>query len=267
MTEQTTQITEKKPLTAIQQISQTLESGKMATALEASLSGTGRSPDRFRRQALIAIQNAYDPKRKKNPLLEDVSRQSLFLAIQQAGSTGLDLDPSLGHMAIVPRGGNATVSVMYRGLIALALRSAKIAAIDFGRIHKNDEVTARRGTSPLLSIEFDPLGDRGDVVGFYCLTTWTDGAMTYETLSRAEAQAHRQKHKTGMVWGADFDAMALKTVVRKEAKKWPIEVPSEGEADVVEHEQVSVIDDSPAPMRDVTPEAGGDHLDALAGSL
>lgn len=256
-------------LTAIQQIGQTLESDKMSAALEASLAGTGRSPDRFRRQALLAIQNAYDSKKKRNPLLEDVSRQSLYLAIQQAGSTGLDLDPSLGHMAIVPRGGTATVSVMYRGLIALALRSPKIAAVDFGKIHKHDKVEARRGTSPLLDIAYDPLADRGDVVGFYCLTTWSDGAMSFETLSRAEAQAHRSKHKTGMVWGADFDAMALKTVVRKEAKKWPIEVSSES-VDVGEgqSEPVKPAASAPEPMRDVTPKPpAGDHLDALAGTM
>ncbi len=128
-------------------------------------------------------------------------------------------------------------------------------------------MTARRGTSPLLDISYDPLADRGEVVGYYCLTTWSDGAMSFETLSRAEAQAHRQKHKTGMVWGADFDAMALKTVVRKEAKKWPIEVPTDGgDGDVAEHEPV-VERDVPPPMRDITPDAGGDHLDALAGSM
>lgn len=265
MTEQKN--TEGAALSPIQQISKTLESEKMSAALGAAVAGTGRSPERFRRQALICIQNAWDSKRKRNPLLDDCSRSSLFLAIQQAASTGLDLDPSLGHMAIVPRGGTATVSVMYRGLIALALRSAKLAAIDFGRIHKNDGVTARRGTSPLLDISYDPLADRGEVVGYYCLTTWADGAMSFETLSRAEAQAHRQKHKTGMVWGADFDAMALKTVVRKESKKWPIEVPTDGgDGDVSEHEPV-VERDVPPPMRDVTPDAGGDHLDALAGSM
>lgn len=241
----------------------------MSEALEASLAGTGRSPDRFRRQALLAIQNAYDSKKKRNPLLEDVSRQSLYLAIQQAGSTGPDLDPSLGHMASVPRGATAPVSVMYRGVIALALRSPKIVSVEFGKIHLHDKVEARRGISPLLDISYDPLADRGEVVGFYCLTIWSDGAMSFETLSRAEAQAHRSKHKTGMVWGADFDAMALKTVVRKEAKKWPIEVSSESVAvGEGQSEPVKSGDAMPKPMRDVTPQPpAGDHLDALAGSM
>lgn len=252
-----------KPLTPMQAVAKTLEGPGMKQALEAAVSGTGRSADRFRRQALIAISNAHDPKRGTNALL-DADRGSLFLAVQTAAATGLDLDPSLGHMALVARGGKVTVSIMYRGLIALAMRSPKIAAIDFGKIHQEDKVLVRQGTNPELDITVDPFKPRGPVVGYYCVTTWAGGHRTFTLLSKKDAEEHRAKVKAGPIWSSDFDGMALKTVVRKEAKHWPIEVP--GVADTDDDDSDDVIERSPAPMRDVSP-ATARNMDDLAGEM
>lgn len=254
-----------KALTPMQSLAKALDSDQMKAALEASVSGTGRSADRFRRLALIAVQNATDARTGKNSLLE-ADRGSLFLAIQQVASTGLELDPSLGHAALVARGGKVTVAVMMKGLIALGMQSPKIGAISSGYIHEADQVLVRQGSSPSLEITTDPLKPRGPILAAYCVTHWADGTKTFDIMSKADGDAYRAKVKAGPLWGSMFWEMVLKTCVRKQAKMWPITIPSV-DRDEEDDPNDDVIERSPAPMKDITPPATARDMSALAGEM
>ena len=261
---------EKKPMTHIQVISHTLDSESMAPKIAASLEGTGISPERFKRAALVALSRpeaAY--------LVEKCNKGSIYAAIMNAAAAGIELHPALNHAYIIPRGGQAQLQVSYKGKIAMAMRHPSIAAIDTGILYAGDDYEYETGTQPRLKIRpcLDE-DDRGERIAAYCITHWTNGPATPVLMTRKQIEAHRDKYsdafkrggKGAAMWKETPEEMAKKTVIHRASKQWPITIPGGGDDDgeVIEHGPAR---DVPPPIRDITPDAGGDHLDALAGSM
>lgn len=198
--------------------------------LQSSLSGTNVQADRFIRTAISAIS-------QNEKILERCTPSSIGSAVLRAASMTLDLDPVLGHAYLVPRGGQATLQISYRGRMELARRSGQLVAMDVGTIHKNDNAKLTRGTKPELTIGIPLDGDRGPILGYYCAAQWKDGGSTVEYMPIAEIVEHRNKHSDewkrrgqASVWGVNFDAMAKKTVIVRASKTWPIvAIPDEDE--------------------------------------
>lgn len=266
MTEQTTEIAtapQKKQLTPMQTLAKTLE-GPYAEKIGMALAGTGISPERFTRTALAALNgNKY--------LVDRCSRESIIISVMSAATLGLELSPTMGHAAIVPRGSEATLQVQYKGKIHLAQQHPKIAAVAVGIIHEKDRYEFCEGTHPELKV-YPALGDRGAPIAYYCITHYRDGISVPTVMTHEEIVSHRNKFsdaykrggKGAEVWKQHFDAMAFKTVVHRASKLWPLSIPSGGDDD----DAGEIVEQTPSPasMRDITP-AGGDHLDALAGSM
>lgn len=198
--------------------------------LQSSLSGTNVQADRFIRTAISAIS-------QNEKILERCTPSSIGAAVLRAASMTLDLDPVLGHAYLVPRGGQATLQISYRGRMELARRSGQLVAMDVGSIHKNDNATLIRGTKPELTIAIPLDGDRGPILGYYCAAQWKDGGSTVEYMPISEIIEHRNKHSDewkrrgqASVWAINFDAMAKKTVIVRASKTWPIvAIPDEDE--------------------------------------
>lgn len=270
MTEQKAENTQvpKRPLTPIQALSRTLDTEDMSSKISASLDGTGISPERFKRAALVALSRpeaAY--------LVETCSRASIYSSIMNAAAAGIELHPALNHAYIIPRGGQAQLQISYKGKIAMAMRHPSIVAIDTGVLYDGDEYEYEMGTNPSLRIRPNLDEDeRGEWLAAYCITHWKDGPATPVLMTRKQIEAHRDKYsdafkrggKGAAMWRDTPEEMAKKTVIHRASKQWPITIPGGDD-----HEEVIENDASPVPMRDVTPDAdaGGDHLDALAGSL
>jgi recombination protein RecT len=210
----------REAMTPFQQFRMTLDSEEWTSALAAA-SASACDVERFKLQAVAAIRAAADRRTGRNPLLE-CSRTSLFLALQWFAASGLDLSPASGHGAIVPHGNEATVILMYKGLIALAMRHPKIVAVDAGAIREGDEWEWVDGTSPRLSIRREA---GGRAVAWYAVTHYAGGVAVPVVMNRDEIIEHRRKFPGGAGGKLDFDGMALKTVVRRAAKMWPIELP------------------------------------------
>lgn len=115
---------------------------------------------------------------------------------------------------------------MYPGLIALAMRHPRILAVDAGTIHEHDNCEWVDGTAPRLTIR-RKLGAAGEAVAFYAVTHYAGGVSVPVVMGREEIEAYRREHSGGKVWASNFEAMALKTVVRRAAKMWPIDMPPE----------------------------------------
>lgn len=251
-----------RQLTPIQSLAKTLE-GPYAEKIKAALDGTGMSPERFTRTALAALNaNKY--------LVDKCTRDSIIVAVMNAASLGLELNPAMGHASIVPRGDQAILQVQYKGKIHLAQQHEKIAAVGVGTIHANDRYEFCEGTHPELKV-WPALGDRGAPIAYYCVTHYADGVAVPTLMTHAEVESHRDRFsdafkrggKGAEVWKQHFEAMAYKTVVHRASKLWPLAIPSDdSDDDAWEH-------DSRPAMRDVTPapRGGAAALDALAENL
>lgn len=260
-----------RPKTPIQQISETLDSESMAKKIESSLAGTGISPERFKRSALALLAR---PESKY--LVENCDRGSIYASIMSAATLGLELAPQLGHASIVPRGGQAVLQVQFKGKLHLAQQHPKIAAVGVGTIHEKDTYELVEGTHPELRVR-PALGNRGAPIAYYCITHYRDGVAVPTVMTKEEIEQHRDRFsdaykrggKGAEVWKQHFDAMAHKTVVHRASKLWPLAIPGGDDDDEVVD---GVVETVPAPRRgeaakDITPRAGGNHLDAIADRM
>lgn len=181
---------------------------------------------------------------KQNPQLMACDPVSVAQGIVRGAALGLEPDPALGQMYLVPRrtklrqpGGPdvwadvATFQVGYRGLYELAMRTGRIAKIEVNAVHERDDFDASYGTGGGLRHRPNWFGDRGPVIGWYARAVIKDGTETFEVLARPDAEKHRDrfapKDKSGQVygpWADHFDAMAEKTVFIKLAKWLPKQV-------------------------------------------
>ena len=190
--------------------------------------------DAFRRSAITLV--------KQNPKLLECEPTSVAQSIVRGASLGLDPDPVLGQMYLVPRNTKtynpatrkdewhnvATFQIGYKGLYELAMRTGKVAKIEVAEVREHDHFVARRGTNGGLDHQPDWFGDRGQIVGWYAFVRLTDGSEQFAVLNVAQAEAHRDayapKKRDGTVYGPwvdNFSEMAEKTVFIKAAKWVP----------------------------------------------
>ena len=186
----------------------------------------------FQRHAITLV--------KQTPTLLECEAASVAQGIVRGAALGLDPDPALGQMWLVPRNvkdGNtwtkvATFQVGWRGLYELAMRTGRVASLEVKPVHRHDRFEARIGTNGGLVHEPDWFGSRGDVVGWYAYARLASGVEMFEVLSVADAERHRDafassKTRDGKIygpWADHFEAMAQKTVFLKLAKWLPKQV-------------------------------------------
>lgn len=185
----------------------------------------GIDAQRFTRVALSNFQ--------LKPQLLDCTPASVFTAIMQAASWGLELDPVLGQAYLVPYKGQCQLILGYRGMLQLARRSGDIANFLPGVVHQKDDFryqrVGRRPDGSLGSVlehtEYDGPDDPGEVVATYIVMFTKDGAEQIDVLYRRDIDKARARSraKDSGPWVTDFEPMALKSVVRRAAKFWPLE--------------------------------------------
>lgn len=194
--------------------------------------------DRFIQSAVMAITNP------KNPLLKTCTKDSLFRALKESASYGLEVSGILGQAYLIPYNENVQVApgkwekqmtahfqCGYKGLIELARRSNTIKTIAAEPIHENDIFDIELGMNRHLSHKIDITKERGDVIGYYCLVELNNGGCQFTVSSKKDIEQHRDKFSKAYkkddktnVWNTNFDAMALKTQVIKTLKLCPISV-------------------------------------------
>lgn len=185
----------------------------------------GIDAQRFTRVALSNFQI--------KPQLLDCTPASVFTAIMQAAAWGLELDPVLGHAYLVPYKQQCQLLLGYRGMLALARRSGDIANFIPGVVHQKDTFTYKRvglrGNGMLGTIldhlEYDGPDDPGPVVATYIVMITKDGSEQIDVMFRRDIDKvrSRSRAKDSGPWVTDFEPMALKSVVRRASKFWPLE--------------------------------------------
>lgn len=175
--------------------------------------------DRFLRVAMNAIA--------KNPDLQKCTAASLYGAIMQSAQFGLEIG-LLNQAHLVPywntkKGGfEAQFQIGYLGLRDMAEEHGDIEDGDAHIVYDLDEFDYELGDNP--SIHHKPYKgqSRGDTVYYYAWAKPKNGKIKIGVMSKQEVEEHREKfvrkNKAGEfseIWIKNFDAMGIKTVMRK----------------------------------------------------
>jgi len=197
-----------------------LTSKATAEKLRAQMA-TNVSPDRLARVAWGAIQ--------KTPKLLNATVESVMFCLAECARLGLE--PSLGRVYFLPFDNNkkgvteCQIIIGYQGFLDLARRSGIVSSINARCVYENEKFEYKVTIdAPVLDHEPSKTGDKGPLLGAYCIARFKDGGSHVEYMTKSEIEAIRKRSKASNngPWVTDYDAMALKTVVRRAAKFWPL---------------------------------------------
>lgn len=180
-------------------------------------------------QFMSSLLNLYNG----DPNIQAAEPLSIVSSALVAATLDLPIDKNLGYAWIVPfydskKGHKAAqFQLGYKGYIQLALRTGQYKAMNVIEVRENQLVN----WNPLTEeIELDLKADKSEKVIGYCgYFKLINGFEKTVYWSREEIEAHRIKHNKmkdkkalNNVWKSDYDAMAMKTVLRNLLGKWGI---------------------------------------------
>lgn len=206
------------------------------------------TPERMIRVAMTCIRN--------NKQLLECEQISLISSVMTCAQLGLEPDPILGQVYLVPfnckekdaSGRDVWIKkcqaiVGYRGLITLARNSGEVQSIVAKEVYSKDDFEIDWGQE--VPFRHKPyLGqDRGDIIFVWCLVRFKDGSIHWDYMTIGEVQKIRDKSQgysqalkyakrdekgnltsVNSPWFTDFAEMAKKTVIRRVAKYLPLSV-------------------------------------------
>ena len=162
-----------------------------------------------------------------NEQLKNAEPQSIFNAGIASAILGLPIEKNLGFSYIVPYGDKAQFQIGYKGFIQLALRTGQYKLINSTAIKEGEIKLKNRLTGEIEFnfIEDDDLRDTLKTIGYASYIEFNNGFRNTLYMSMKQVQAHAQKYSKSFgyknsVWTTNFDAMALKTVLKLNLAKF-----------------------------------------------
>lgn len=146
-------------------------------------------------------------------------------AVRNIAAIGLTLNPALKYAYLVPRDNMICLDVSYMGLMHLAQETGSVIWSQCKIVHANDTYT-NKGASVEPKHEYSAFGDRGAIVGAYCVVKLVDGDFLTHEMKIDDIYAIRNrsmawKSKKSGPWATDEKEMIKKTVVKQASKYWP----------------------------------------------
>jgi recombination protein RecT len=177
------------------------------------------TPDRFARVMLTAI--------RKNPKLATCKPESLLAAMMTCAQLGLEPNDPRALAYLIPYGSECQLIIGWRGYIELAMRSGMVTSIQAQVVYERDQFEYEQGLElKLRHIPYLGMEDRGKLIAAYAIAVMSNGSKAVVVLSkrdidRARASSSGVKSGRATPWDDWYDAMAMKTAVRKLAKFMP----------------------------------------------
>lgn len=170
------------------------------------------SPDRMLRICTTAI--------RQNSDLLRCDPASVIGAIMTSAQLGLEPNTPLGLAYLIPYGQNCQFIVGYQGYMELARRSGLVGSIYAYAVREGDAFEVEYGLTPSLRHKPSNALDREDkpLTHVYAVAHLKDGSPpTFIVLTKGEVDKFRARSKAGNSgpWKTDYDAMALKTAIRR----------------------------------------------------
>lgn len=185
----------------------------------------GQEAVRFVRDALTCLRTVRD--------LDKCDPESVLGALMTCAQLGLR-PGVLGHAWPLPywdnriKGHRAQLVIGYQGLIDLAHRSGQIASLIARTVYERDTFEVDYGLADSLVHKPNLREDRGRPVAYYAIVKFTSGGHAFIVMTQSDCEAHRDRYaprnkdkKIVGPWVDNFEAMALKTVIRQLAKYMP----------------------------------------------
>ncbi|MCL0330655.1 recombinase RecT [Apilactobacillus xinyiensis] len=178
--------------------------------------------------SLVSIVNS-------NQTLQDVDQVSVIQSAMIAASLNLPINQNLGFMWLVPYNHKdkqtnewvktAQAQIGYKGYIQLAIRTGQYKALNAIAVHEGELSM----WNPLTEeSDYNPLNKQSDtVVGYMGYFELTSGFKKTVYWSKSQMETHKKKYSKNYdrpksTWNTDYDAMAIKTVLRNLLSKWGI---------------------------------------------
>ncbi len=185
--------------------------------------------------------------------LKRADPNSIVSAAFVAATYDLPIDSNLGFAAIVPYNNSkknpqtgkyedhmeAQFQMMYKGFIQLAIRSGYYEKMNYAVVYEDELVSYNPITGEIVFVtDFSECTQRDEgqadkIVGYYAWFRLKTGyshelymsTKAVENHAKKYSQAYRSdlnKGKKNSKWSTDFEAMALKTVIKLLLSKWGI---------------------------------------------
>lgn len=207
-----------------------------------------------------------------NTKLKEVDQNSVIAAALVAAALDLPINQNFGYMYLVPYKGKAQPQMGYKGYIQLAQRSGQYLHLNAISVYEDEF----EGWNPLTEeLKYEPnFHDRNkdeNPVGYVGYFKLQNGFEKTVYWTREQIDQHRKKfskmsgkQKPTDVWTTDFDAMALKTVLRNLIGKWG---PMTVDMQTAYNADEEVADTSPIDeeTKDVTPQDPATDITQLIG--
>lgn len=153
--------------------------------------------------------------------LQKAEPMSVISSAMVAATLDLPVDKNLGYAWIVPYKGKAQFQLGYKGYIQLALRTGQYKFINCIPIREG-ELQKWNPLTEELDIDFEKR-QSDSVIGYAAYFELLNGFRKTSYWPKADVEKHKSKFsKSDFGWGKDWDAMALKTVLKAILSKWGI---------------------------------------------
>jgi len=148
--------------------------------------------------------------------LQKCNPTQVVMECLKAATLKLPINKSLGFAYIVPYGNEPQFQIGYKGLIQLAMRTAQYRIINADMVYEGEFRTMNK-----LTGEFDLSGVKTSdvIVGYFAHIEMLNGFAKTLYMTKEKVLAHAKKYsksfsKESSPWKKEFDAMAIKTVLR-----------------------------------------------------
>ena len=160
-----------------------------------------------------------------NPQLRNAEPMSIIGAAMVAATMQLQVVPTLGQCYIIPYGNKAQFQCGYLGIIQLCQRSGQFKKILAAPVHEGEYVSGDEFDEDYV---FDKSQKKSDkVIGYMAKFELLNGftKVAYWDVEKVKKHASKlsQAYRSGYnsPWKSDFDAMAMKTVLKSILKFAP----------------------------------------------
>lgn len=233
----------------------------MRPQFEAALHGGLIKPERFVRVVMTAVN--------QDPDLLAADRRSFFNACLQCAQDGLVPDKREAALVVFKtkevRGGKETwidkiqYMPMYQGLMKKVRSSGELAKWVGRAVYEKDTFHIELGDDERIThTPYKGDDEPGPLKAVYAIATLKDGTVQRDWMTRRQIERVKARSKTGAKdkgpWKTDFDQMAIKTVIRRQAKQLPLS-PALMEV-IARDDALTTLDEEPEAehkWRDVTP--------------
>ena len=162
---------------------------------------------------------------------EGVDANTIMQSAMIAATLDLPINPNLGFAYIVPYAGKAQFQMGWKGFVQLALRTGQYRLLNAVEVYEGELISRNKITGELvLDVEKRTSDKIIGYVSFFRLTSGFEKTL-FMTIAEMEKHAKRysQTYKSSKdyvvkqsKWTTDFDAMALKTVIKLILSKYGI---------------------------------------------